>query len=98
MTITDFNDWFNQADPEGHEEVYSLFRCVSDEESFGCWECKKNQGKLFIKSGNTEDTLMIASPEAKALFLSILRDRYVTDKDLDIEGWYAFRRAMEKDD
>lgn len=100
MTITDFDSWLDQTEPAGYEDVYSLFRCVSGEENFGRWECKNNQGKLFIEAGSKTayDTLMIASPQAKELFLRILRDRYVTDKDLDIEGWYEFRRAMEKDD
>jgi hypothetical protein len=40
---------------------------------------------------------MIASPPAKELFLCELKNRYVPDTDLDIEGWYTFEQAMAKD-
>jgi hypothetical protein len=49
-TITDFDAWLEQANPEGHEEVYALYSCVLGEEDFGFWECKKSAGRLFIKA------------------------------------------------
>jgi hypothetical protein len=97
-TITDFDIWLEEADPEGHEEIYALYHCVLDEEDYGIWELKKRAGQLFIKAGHTDDVLRIASPRAKQFFLDIVKDRYVRDPGMDIEGWYGFRRAMEKDD
>jgi hypothetical protein len=97
-TITDFDAWLDQADPEGHEELYGLYRCVIDGEDFGSWKCRKHDDKLFVSAGNIEDTLMIASEPAKSAFLGVLRDRYVPDKDFSVEGWYEFAGAMAKDD
>jgi hypothetical protein len=97
-TITDFEGWLDQGEPEGYEEVYSLYRCVQDEEDFGIYECKSKDGKLFIKAGHTDDTLMLASEKAKTAFLKIIETRYVDDNDMDIESWYAYNHAMSKDD
>ncbi len=38
-TITDFDAWLDMADAEGHEEVYSLYRAVSDIDEMGMYEC-----------------------------------------------------------
>lgn len=64
-TITSFDEWFDQGEPEGFEEVYSLYRCVVDESDFGSYKCTENKGKLFVKFSFNEDVLMIASQKAK---------------------------------
>lgn len=96
-TITDFEAWLDQADPEGHEEVYALYYCVDNEEDFALFECGENNDRLFIKAGHAEDTLMLASPAAKAAFLELITSKYVND-GMDMESWYGYRRAMAKDD
>lgn len=34
-TITDFNAWLDMVDAEGHEEVYSLYCAVSENDDMG---------------------------------------------------------------
>ncbi|HEY1136472.1 MAG TPA: hypothetical protein VGE64_03185 [Xanthomonadaceae bacterium] len=98
-TITDFEAWLEQADPEGHEEVYALYQAVYGAEDYGFYECKVSADgtKWFIKSGHVEDTLMLASEKARSAFLSLIENKY-TEGDMDIESWYGYRRAMAKDD
>jgi hypothetical protein len=97
-TITDFAAWLDEAAPETADEIYDLYTSVRDEESGSFFALTKGQdGKLFLKGDSTEDTLMIV-PHAKEVFLKEVWGRYITDKDLGIEGWYALQRAMAKDD
>lgn len=96
-TITDFEGWLDQAGPETTEETYALYQCVAEEEDYGIYRCQKGKdGKLFVKCATGEDTLMLASDKAKQSFLSLVTKKYCND--VDIESWYGFRRAMEKDD
>ena len=37
-TITDFEAWLEQADPEGHEEVYALYQAVYGADDYGFYE------------------------------------------------------------
>ena len=97
-TITDFAAWLEQANPDDHEEVYALYRAVADEEEMGLYECSRNaRGQLFVKANHTDDTLMIASASAKALFLQKMEEQYCDDPS-DMESWYGYKRAMAKDD
>ncbi len=97
-TITDFSGWLDQADPETTDEIYDIYTSVRDENDGSFCTVKRNpDGKLFVKTDNTDDKLMIV-PNAKELFLSTFWDRYVNDPDLSIEGWYSIRKSMEKDD
>jgi hypothetical protein len=97
-TITDFEAWLEQADPDGHEEVYALYQAVSAGEDYGFYECKASDDgtKWFLKGGHVEDTLMLASEKARSAFLLLIESKY-TDGDMDIESWYDYMRAMAKD-
>jgi hypothetical protein len=98
-TITDFEAWLDQADPEGHEEVYALYQAVYGAEDCGFYECKAsvNGTEWFLRAGHVEDTLMLASGKARSAFLSLIERRY-TDGDMDIESWYGYKRAMARDE
>lgn len=95
-TITDFDVWLAQADPDTIEEIYSLYCAVTDKESSGVFNCSENNDRLFLKANHTEDTLMLASEKAVDSFLATMRKKF--NIDMDIEAWYGFHRAMEKDD
>ncbi|MBX3640261.1 MAG: hypothetical protein KF888_07080 [Nitrosomonas sp.] len=95
-TITDFEAWLDQADPDDHEEVYALYRAVSDVDELGMYKCTINNGKYFVKGDHTEDTLMLASEKAHSAFLQAINSRFEIEGD--IEGWYGYKRAMAKDD
>ncbi|MDY4388687.1 hypothetical protein [Pectobacterium aroidearum] len=95
-TITDFDSWLDQADPDDYEEIYALYRTVADADEFGLYKCSVNNGKYFVKADHAEDTLMLASEKARSAFLQAVDSRY--DIEGDIEGWYGYQRAMDKDD
>ena len=95
-TITDFDSWLDQADPDGHEEVYALYRAVADVDEFGMYKCTMNNEKYFVKGDHTDDTLMLASEKAHSAFLNVINSRFEIEGD--IEGWYGYKRAMAKDD
>ena len=95
-TITDFEEWINEADPDSNEEIYALYRAVSDINQNGMYECSMNNGKYFVKGDHTENTLMLASEKAYSAFLQYMNVYF--NFEGDIEGWYGFNRAMAKDD
>ncbi|NIA11948.1 MAG: hypothetical protein GWP10_20055 [Nitrospiraceae bacterium] len=95
-TITKFDVWLDEADPDDHEEVYALYRAVSDVDQFGMYKCSVNNGKYFVKGDHTEDTLMLASEKAREAFFKAMKTRFGIEGD--IESWYGYKRAMAKDD
>lgn len=96
-TITDFDEWLEEAiDGGDYSDVYSLYHTITDEVNNGGFQISKNNGRWFVVSGNCEDTLMISTEKARQTLLSIIEERYC--EDMDIEGYYYFHRAMEKDD
>jgi len=100
-TITDFDLWLDQADldSEGPSAVYSLYRAVNDCGSMAQFECKKaaTSEQWFVTCIGAEDTLRLASIQAKEFFLAKLTKQYSGDFGT-IEGWYAFHQSMAKDD
>jgi hypothetical protein len=97
VTTTDFRNWLAVADPETPEEVYDLFTAVKDEKPGHLYDIKCAEGKTFVSADSVEETLMIV-PHAKDLFLNILREHAGIDEDEDIETWYAFNRAIARDE
>lgn len=96
-TITDFEDWLEEAiDGIDYSNVYNLYHTILDEADYGGFQITKRNGMWFVKSWDCEDTLMIASEKARDTLLSIIEDKYC--EDMDIEGYYAFHSAMDKDD
>ena len=98
-TITDFEAWLDQADPDGYEEVFALYQAVTECGSFGFYECKAGPKgtNWFIKGGGTEDTLMLASQKARDAFTKLVEEKY-GDGELDMESWYHYHRNMARDD
>lgn len=97
-TITDFDSWLDMADPDDHEEVYSLFQAVTEKNRVGMYHCSENNGKFFVKADHVDDTLMLASDKAFYAFLSTIEDRFGISEFGDIESWYGYNHAMSKDD
>lgn len=99
-TITDFNSWLGCIDLSDYNDVYSLYRTVSDLSPWGSFEIKvKNASageQYFLTSCECDDVLMLATEKARIAFLRKL----VSDNcgDLDMESYYSFHHAMEKDD
>lgn len=73
MATTDFSAWLDAVDLDETEQIYSLYTAVSDEESGGFFDVTTNNGRIFVKVGHVQETLMIASQEAKSVFLKMYR-------------------------
>lgn len=96
-STTNFTEWLESyLVPTDYEEVYNLSQAVENAETWGVFEGSENNGMTFVKRYGCEEYLSLVSDKAKKTFLEYIENTYC--KDLDIEGYYAFHRAMEKDD
>ena len=99
-TTTDFLAWLSCIDLSDYNDVWSLYHTVSDLSDYSSFEIdvkEETKGtKYFLKSVECDDTLMLASEKARQTFLSIIETEYC--EGMDIEGYYAYHHAMEKDD
>ncbi len=99
MATTDFEAWlFSHVEGTDYNDVYDCYLAIQDKTSNGRYEVKNNfdQGKLFITPRGTDDTLMVASEEARQTLLDMI-ENWCCD-GMDIEGYYAYHHAIEKDD
>ena len=97
--ITDFDAFLDNVDDD-YEEVYSLYRAVTDETDMGFFKCVSGRaGTWIVKSSAGVEDLFLASPAAKQAFLKAIEGRFIGDDDdgMDMESWYFYNRAMEKD-
>ena len=97
---TDFQKWLNAAEPEGHQEVYSLYRAVEDCSSFGIYDVKPAKGsggRWIVSTSHLDEGLLLASDEAREAFLLHVTRTYC-DRDLDMESWYSYKHSIAKDD
>ena len=99
MATTDFEAWlFCHVLPSDYIDVYNCYTAIQDKSGNGSYDVQYNfdQGKLFVTPVGTNDTLMIATEKARQTILNMIENRYCNG--MDIEGYYAFHQAMEKDD
>lgn len=99
MVITDFRSWLLcHVIPTDYTDVYDCYLAIQDKKGNYRFEVKNNieQGKLFVTPSGTNDTLMIASEKARQTILDMIERNYCDG--MDIEGYWAFHHAMEKDD
>lgn len=96
-TLTEFQDWLDEIDLSDYEDVYSLYRSVNENEEFGMFktDIAKN-GQIIVSCSIIDDKLRLCSEKAKKAFLHLLETKYC--EGMDIESWYGFNHAMEKDD
>lgn len=99
MVTTDFSAWLTCMDLRDYEDVYALYRSIEECDTYGVFETQVAKGVnngWIVKATYFDDTLHLASEKAKETFLSMIEKRYFDG--LDVEGWYAYMKAMEKDD
>lgn len=99
MATTDFNSWlFCHVIPTDYIDVYDCYMAIHDKEGNYRFDVKNNveQGKLFVTPVGSDDTLMIASEKARQTILNMIEGKYCDG--MDIESYYAFHEAMERDD
>ena len=99
-TTTDFSAWLSCIDLSDYNDVWSLYHTVSDLSDYSSFEISEkdttNGTRYFLKSVECDETLMLASEAARQTFLSMIEDNYC--EGMDIEVYYAYHHAMEKDD
>lgn len=99
-TTTDFSAWLSCIDLSDYNDVWSLYHTVSDLSNYSSFEITEkktaNEARYFLKSVECDDTLMLASEKARQTFLAMIEDGYC--EGMDIEGYYDYHHAMEKDD
>lgn len=100
-TTTDFKLWTDFVQLENYEEIYCIYKSVSDNDEWGAFRCSKkensNRTMYFLKCDYCDDILVLASEKAKDSFLQYIQTNYIKS-DLDIEGWYGFEYAKSKND
>ena len=99
MTTKDFSEWLVCMDLSDYEDIYSLYRSVEECETYGSFETQIAKGSnngWIVKATYIDESLHLASEKAKNTFLSMIEKRYFND--MDAEGWYAYNKAMQKDD
>ena len=71
-TICDFKGWLDFVELENYEEIYCIYRSVTDIDEWGAFKCtekKTSKGSMFfLKCDYCDDTLMLASEKARELF------------------------------
>lgn len=98
MATTNFKTWIEEIDlsESDYEEIDSLYRSVNEIDDFGLFKTESTKNGQYIVSCSTiDDKLILASEKARAAFLSFIENEYCDGNE---EGWYAFHKAMEKDD
>lgn len=88
---TDFEVWLEDNEPDGYEEIYTLYRSVEDRESNGIWVVTNAGDKTFVTGSNS--TLQLLSEKARRAFLAAVV-ALKSDPEMDMESWYGYERNM----
>jgi hypothetical protein len=97
-TITDFHQWINNLDDkEDIEEINNLYESITGITQMGAFITTEKDGRLFIKNGDNDQTLMLASEVAVKAFLAKLDKDFGSDLG-SVEAYWDFIRNMRKDD
>lgn len=98
-TSQDFKSWLDGIDLEDYDDVDSLYRTVETLTNYGVFSIAEANGVdngWIVSSEYADESLHIPSEKARQTLLSMIESKYC--EGMSEEGWYAFHRAMEKDD
>jgi hypothetical protein len=90
-STTNFEVWLDENEPDGHEEIFTLYLSVNEREGHGVWRVSTNGDKTFV-TGPTS-TLDLLSDYARLTFLRKV-EALKRDPEMDMESWYLFERSM----
>ena len=96
--MTDFEEWINFHELTDYNDVYCLYHSVADIEEWGLFKTVHGRGKdkYVLKSTVCDDPLLILSETARTTFLNMVEKKFCGE--LDIESWYNFSHANDKED
>lgn len=89
-------EWLEAVDLENYEEIYSLYLTAFNSESYGLFTITDDIDKTILKAHHMDETLEFESDEKLRDFALFIEEEYMDE--MGAEGWYAYHRAMEKDD
>lgn len=97
MTTQDFDTWLESTDLSDFNDVYSLYHSVSELEQWaGFSTVQAPNGAYILNSVDTGENLCMSTVKSRDAFLKKIEADYCDG--MDIESWYSFHHAMEKDD
>ena len=89
-------DWLEAVDLENYEEIYSLYLTAYNSASYGIFSITEDIDKTILKANHVAETLEFENEEKLNDFALFIEEEYM--EEMGAEGWYAFHKAMEKDD
>lgn len=89
-------DWLEAVDLENYEEIYCLYLVAYNSEDYGLFSLTNENEKIILKAGHIDETLEFDNEEKLRDFGLFIEEEYMDE--MGAEGWYAFHKAMDKDD
>lgn len=96
---TDFKEWLAaNLDGTSYDDVYNLYQSVLHNDQYGTFNTVFNeeQGAYYVCNDAVEGTLLLSSDDAKKNFLNLIESTFCGE--MNIDGYYAYHKGMEKDD
>ncbi len=88
-------EWLESLNLDYYEDIYSLYNTVSYKESYGAFSFDQKE-TIKISCDYSDDKLELNNEIERLQFLELIEQEYMDE--MDPEGWYGFKRAMEKND
>ncbi|MFA6275807.1 MAG: hypothetical protein WC622_03610 [Pedobacter sp.] len=88
--------WLESLDLEYYDDVYSLYLTVENKDDYGGFTYEQKNERILIKADDMDTPLILNSEEQRRKFAELIEEEYMDG--MSPEGWYAFNKAMEKDD
>lgn len=99
---TNYEEWLQNVQPQGPEEVFDLYSSVGNFEGSGRFYTTKNVTndgyEYIVRADGVEDDLFLDSDEAKFAFLAHLKTNYTDAGENDIDGWYELKKELGRTD
>ncbi|WP_396637874.1 hypothetical protein [Maribacter sp. R77961] len=89
-------EWLNAVDLENYEEIYSLYLTALNNESYGLFDVTEEMENIVLKADHMDEVLIFEDSSSLRSFAEFVEEEYMDE--MGAEGYYAFHRAMEKDD
>ncbi len=98
--ILDFKDWLGGIDLKNYDDVHSLYMSIQQIDAYGGFSTTvrdtKNGEQFCIKCDWCEQPLILQSEKARQYMLKHIEQNHCGD--MDMNSWYAYHKAMEKED
>lgn len=86
-TVTDGKQWLDSQKALSPDEVYALYKTVSDEGGCGPFQCSNRGKELYIRSSNSQEWLLLTSKLARKNFLDMVKAKFCGGEEMLV--WYT---------